>query len=229
MSLQPINFTAEIEQYINCGKIAQQLLTTESSITWNAAANTVRRLAVPANLGFPTAGQGTGYAEDSPTGLANENVIIMTGPAAGTAFNFNYVWRNFKKWLLDKCVINVGLALDATVNAGNDCNFDSVSIQLREVFPDGSFKPIIQPENSVATGHTTLTGAGTQSFIFEKPYIPNYTFQDNSWVILSISCGITVGTATLTNGILPAFPFQKTNATKWITQSGVYLLGRGIV
>jgi len=223
----PINLTSEIEQYINLGKNSN--FTTETSITWNAAGHTLKKKAPNSNLGLPTGGQGTAWAEDTPPGLANENTIIGTGPAAGSQLIIAYAWRNFRKWILDKAVINFALAMNATANAGNDCNFDSFSYTFRQYYGGGAPVDIIPPSGNIATGHTTLTGAGTQSYIYEEPFKPNFELVDNSIIVLAITMNTTVGTATLTNCLLPAFPYQKTNATKWYSQSGVYMLGRGIV
>lgn len=213
---------------MNCGK-GRGSLTTETSITWNGAGNTVIKKAPRTNLGFPATGQGTVYAEDSPTGLANENTIISTGPANNTQLIVTYAWRNFRRWILDKAVINVGFCMNASANAGNDCNFDTVEITLKELYADGSTLDIIPPTGPVSTGHTTLIGAGSQVFIYEEPFVPNHPLQDNTWILLGLQMNCTGGTATRQEGILPAFPFQKTNATKWYSQSGVYLLGRGTV
>jgi hypothetical protein len=227
VSLQPISLTSEIEQYVNCAK--NSALSTETSITWNGAGNTVRKKTPRANLGFPTAGQGTAWAEDSPTGLANENTVILTGPANNTQLIVAYAWRNFRRWILDKLVINVGFCMNASANAGNDVNFDTVQLTLQEFYPNAAPKDIIPPTGPISTGHTTLTGAGSQVFIYEEPFTPNYKLEDNSYIVLGLQMNCTGGTATRQEGILPAFPFQKTNATKWYSQSGVYLLGRGIL
>jgi len=227
LSLQPINFTAEIEQFINCGK--NSALTTETSITWNGASHTLKKKAPATNLGFPTAGQGTAWAEDTPTGPASENTIILTGPANNTQLIVCYAWRNFREWLLDKAVFNIGLAMNASANAGNDCNFDTAQFKLQEVFSNGAVKDIIPPTGPISTGHTTLTGAGTQSYIYEEPFVPNWKLSNNTFILVTIQMNCTGGTATRQEGILPLFQFQKTSATKWVSQSGVYLLGRGVV
>jgi hypothetical protein len=225
LSLQPISLSSEIEQFINCGK--NSALTTETAITWNAAGHTLKKSAPLTALGFPTAGQGSAWAEDSPTGPASENTIILTGPANNTQLNVNYVWRNFRKWILDKAVLNIAVSMNASANGGNDCNFDSVDISLKK-FVSGQAYDLIPPFNK-STGHTTLTGAGTQSFILEEPFVPNMRLEDNCYIVLNVKMNCTGGTATRQEGILPLFQYQKTANTKWVSQSGVYMLGRGLI
>lgn len=225
MSLQPISLVSEIEQYINLGKDTNAPLTT--SLTWSGATHTILKRTPPAALGLPS---GTQWAEDTPTGLGDKDTILILGPANDTQYVRHFAWRNLRKFTLDKATFNLGLTHNVSAHVDGNTNFTSFDLLFRQ-YNSGRPKDIISAQN-ILTGHAAIgtTDLGAQTFIYEESFSPNAIIEADSFIVVSITMNTTDGggTSTSQEGLLPAFPYSKTNTLKWFSQSGVYLLGRGL-
>ena len=214
----------DVYEFINCS--THRGFTLETSITWNTATLGKSTVAQYGVLNVPTAGQGTAWAEDSPTGIANANSLVLHGPANDTSLNINYLWRNYRRLNIDKLVFNICFGMNASANAGNDVSFDSVTARVQKFQSSGSGSPYnIIPTISRSTGFGLLTGAGTQCFILQESYAPNLIIDQNDYLLVSLTMGVTAGTATRQEGIVPLFSYQSANVNKWYSQSGILLIG----
>jgi hypothetical protein len=219
LSLQPISLVSEIEQYINLAKDTNA--AQETSITWSGASHTVLKKAPDASLNLPASTQ---WAEDTPTGLGKEDTIILTNAGDNTQYTRTFAWRNLRGFLLDKVTFNIALGHNISAYTSGSPNFDSFNLTFRQ-YINGQFKPIV-PDNKISTGHSALSATGTQSYIYEESFTPGVKIEDNSIIAVAITMNVTTGTSTYQAGLYPAFPYSKTNTTKWFSQSGVYMLGR---
>lgn len=213
----------DVFEYINVSN--NRNFSLETSITWSSTTLAKSTVAQYGALNVPTAGQGTEWAEDVPTGIANANTLVLHGPANNTTLNVNYLWRAYRRMNIDKLVFNICYGMNASANAGNDVSFDSITARVQKFnVSSGSLTNIIQTIQRL-TSFGLLTGAGTQAFILNESWVPNVEIEANEFILITLGMGVTAGTATRQEGIVPLFSYQSANVNKWYSQSGILLTG----
>ena len=212
-----------IAEFVNFGKHANAAAINAVVAATN---HTIKKTTPPTNAGLDS---GSEWAEDVPTGPVKEPNWHLYGPAGGTPgthYSQVFVWRPSTAFILQKLVLNVALGLNASANAGNDVNFTSVDVRIRQILANGKPKNILV--QNYPTGNSALAGAGTQTLIIEDAIRYNDVI-DCDYLDFKFTMNITDGTATFTSGMFPMFAYDSVNDTKWFSQSGVLLQGTEIV
>ena len=213
----------DVFEYINISN--NRNFALETSITWSSTTLGKSTPAQFAALNVPTGGQGTEWAEDVPSGIANANTLVLHGPANNTTLDINYLWRAYRKMNIDKLVFNICYGMNASANAGNDVSFDSITARVQKFnTSSGALTNLVQTIQRL-TGFGLLTGAGTQAFILNESWAPNIVIESNEYILITLGMGVTAGTATRQEGIVPLFSYQSANVNKWYSQSGILLTG----
>lgn len=184
----------------------------ETSITGDAAATVY--------IHYPdsnAAGKVTPIDDNDEVFMA-ANTFLMVGPANKTAFTRTFSWTPDMNAMVYKVSLQLAVAINASAWTSGTVSLGSVQVSaierntLRQLVPTLTFPDIT----------TGLGATGTNICIIQADFTQKFPVYSTSPIDITITINSSAtGTNTWQSGILPLFPWNKTNVMKTWSASGI--------
>lgn len=158
--------------------------------------------------------------DDFPLVLQSNNTIPIFHEGDDTNFSFSFAFTpDMDAWIY-KIGILIGAGLNVSAYTNGTVALTSVGISARE----RQTGRVLIPYFRLGQINSDLTAVGSTIGIFSTEYTEFLLVKSKSTIDISIEINATrTGTNTFQCGLIPSFPFFKTNIIKHFATSGIAL------